>query len=109
MKPYDKWLSFKYLEHVADSYTLGLLKDKRELDKVTDELNLNMTMREIIVDHFRWKADTFKDYSGMQQHMLMLSEYVKNGQEDLAVKAIELKAQEMRQISSTADNPRWRR
>lgn len=109
MKPYDKWLADKYMEHVADNYIMGLLKDKNTLDSITDELDLHVTFRYLIWRDFEARARQFQEYPGMHAHMLMLSEYVKNGQEELALKAMEPKIKGFRQIQLQATQYKWRR
>jgi hypothetical protein len=108
MKAYDYWLADKYIEHIDDAYILSLLKNKRELDSITDELDLHMTYRQLIINDFKSRANQFKDYPGMSAHMLMLSEYIRNNQEEMAVKAIEIKAREMRQIILATHRSDWR-
>jgi hypothetical protein len=109
MRAYDYWLADKYLEHVCDVETINLLKNKSKLDSITDELFLHVTYRYLLWRDFYFRAHQFRDYPGMQDHMLMLSEFVKNGQEELALKAIEPKAKGFRQMIITAHKPDWRR
>lgn len=98
MKVYDYWLAEKYLEHVADDYTIKLLNSKSALNSITDELNLNETFRYLLWRDFESRARQFCEYPGMRDHMLNLSELIKNNQEELALKEIEPKAKGFRQI-----------
>jgi hypothetical protein len=109
MKAYDYWLADKYLEHICDAYTINLLKDKKQLDSITDELDLHVTLRYLLWRDFEERAHQFRDYPGMHDHMLLLSEYIKNGQEELALKAIEPKAKGFRQIMLQKTQNKWRR
>jgi hypothetical protein len=109
MKAYDYWLADKYLEHVCNKETTDLLKDKHKLDSITDELDLHVTYRYLLWRDFEDRARQFKEYPGMHDHMLMLSEFVKNGQEELALKAIEPKAKGFLQIYMQNIKPTWRR
>jgi predicted Ser/Thr protein kinase len=109
MKAYDYWLADKYLEHVCDEHTINLLKDKRQLDTITDDLDLHMTYRYLLWRDFAARAHQFRDYPGMHDHMLLLSEYVKNGQEELALKAIEPKASGFRNMMIQKTQNKWRR
>lgn len=105
MKPYDYWLAEKYIEHVCDEYTIKLLSNKNELDSLTDELDLHVTLRYLLWRDFESRSRQFKDYPGMAAHMHMLSEFVKNGHEELALKAIEPKAKGFRQIILNQRSP----
>jgi len=98
MKAYDYWLAEKYLEHVSDDYTIKLLSNKNLLDSITDELDLRVTFRYLLWRDFESRARQFSEYPGMRDHMLNLSELIKNNQEELALKEIEPKAKGFRQI-----------
>ncbi len=108
MKIYDYWLADKYLEHVADEYTLNLLRNKYQLDTITDELDLHVTNRYLLMRDFTDRARQFKEYPGMREHMKMLASYIENNQEDQAVRAIELKAKDMRKIYAQKTQKKWR-
>lgn len=109
MKPYDLWIANKYLEHIADEYTINLLGDKRTLDSITHDLGLNISMRELIVKDFKSRARQFSEYAHMKEHMTMLSNFVMEGKETLAIEAIQVKAKEMRQVMISKNMSNWRR
>lgn len=111
MKAYDYWLADKYLEHVADDYILGLLHDKNMLDKVTDDLDLHITYRQLVWRDFESRSRQFKEYPGMKEHMLKLSQLVKDGQEDEALKLMEPKIKGFRGMKYQAHlgRQKWRK
>jgi hypothetical protein len=109
MKPYDYWLAEKYMEHVADVDTIELLQNKSHLDTTTKELGLNCTMRYLLWRDFESRARQFAEYPGMRDHMLQLVEFIKNGQEELALRAIEPKSKGFRQMILEQRKPTWRK
>lgn len=108
MKPYDLWLAEKYIEHVADPSNIELLKNPHRLDVNVTELDLNCTMRYLLWRDFLSRARQFSEYPGMTEHMLQLVEFIKNGQEELALKAMEPKTKGFRQMILEQRKPKWR-